>query len=233
MSHRILLIDESVMLRRITANLLRSQAGRHEVVAAVRSAEGFARACVGDIDLVLLDYQLAGLAHAELCSRLWEEPRTCRIPTVLLVGHGVQPPALASLPPNVIETLTKPIAPEQLAGLVNTIVGFKRANLSLEDIRVSLHPGGVQEAASDLAAPQATSPPQRSSKTEKPISGVPSPAFAGRRASLGVPERRQGAVARRHQGVFPVRTRAADFRPPVQRRAPPLDGWSGTVRSRL
>ena len=170
MSHKILLIDESVMLRRITSNFLCSQPGRYEVVAVARGTEGFARACAGDINLILLDYQIAGFTNAELCRRLLAEPRTCKIPTVLLVGHGVQPPTLGLLPSNIIETLTKPIAPEQLIGLVNAIFGFTRVNFSLEGIRDSLHPAVNDRILDEPSAPTAGSARQRLLKKDESAS---------------------------------------------------------------
>ena len=141
MNHKILLIDESAMLRRVAANILHAQPQGYDVFAATRAAEGFARACAGDVELILLDYQIAGFVDAELCRRLRAEPRTARIPSVLMVGQGIKPPPLASLPVNVVETLTKPIAPEQLSGVVNAIFDCVRTNLSLEEIRSSLHSG--------------------------------------------------------------------------------------------
>ena len=140
MSHKILLIDDSAMLRRVAANILHAQPGGYQVLAATRAAEGFARACAGDVDLILLGHHLAGYASAELCQLLLTEARTAQVPTILLVSQGMPAPALDTLPINVIDTLTKPIAPEQLSGLVNAVFSFARAHLSLREIRTSLHP---------------------------------------------------------------------------------------------
>ena len=140
MSHKILLIDESAMLRRITANLLHNQAKGYEVFTATRAVEGFARACTGGVGLILLDYQIAGLADAGLCRRLCAEARTSHIPIILFVGQGIQPPDPTILTANVVEILSKPFAPEQITGLVNAIFDFKQKNIPLKEIRSSLHP---------------------------------------------------------------------------------------------
>ncbi len=140
MGRRILLIDDSAMLRRIAANILHAQPGRYEVTVATRATEGFALACVGGVDLILLDYLIAGLADTQLCRRLLADARTARIPTILMVGQGVKPPSLASLPLNVVDTLAKPFAPEQLSGVVNGILGSARTHLTLRELRSSLHP---------------------------------------------------------------------------------------------
>ena len=155
MNHKVLLIDESAMLRRITANILRAQPERYDVVAATRAVEGFARACAGDVDLILLDYQIAGFADAELCQRFWTDPRTSRLPTILMIGQGLPQPSLASLPPNVVEVLNKPVAPEQLSGVVNAVFGFTRVNLSLKEMRAKLHPNPTgREVLNEHRAPR-------------------------------------------------------------------------------
>ena len=180
MSHRILLIDESAMLRRITANILHSQSGRYEVITATRAAEGFARACTGEVGLILLDFQVAGLADAELCRLLRAETRTSHIPLVLLVGQGVQPPALTPLPTNVVEVLSKPFTPEQITGLVNTVFDFVRKNLGLEEIRSNLHP---PSSHGRRRGEPSFSSPSHGLAEEKPSRKVPDSTF-----SRGVPD---------------------------------------------
>lgn len=145
MARKILIIDDSAMLRRIAANILGAQPSRYEVFAATRATEGFARACAGDVDLVLTDYRLAGLPEASFCQRMMAESRTAGIPVVLLLGRDVQPPSLESLPANIVEVLRKPFAPEQLTGLVNTVFDLLKSGLGLPDLRVKLHPASTED----------------------------------------------------------------------------------------
>lgn len=168
MGRKILLIDDSAMLRRIATNILHGQPARYDVVTATRAAEGFALACIGGVDLILLDYLLAGLDDVQLCRRLQADARTARVPTVLLTGQGIRPPALAGLPPNVVDILGKPFAPEQLSGVVNTVMGLSKSNPNLRDLRASLHPNLAAAEPPPADQPPVVDQPVAINGTEPP-----------------------------------------------------------------
>ncbi len=174
MGKRILLIDESAMLRRIAASVLGAQPGRYEVLAATRATEGFVQACNHGVDLILADQRLSSLPGDDLTRRLHAEPRTAHLPVVLLVGRGVPLPSLATLPANVVETLGKPFAPEQLASVVNAIMDLVGNGVDFAGLRARLHPGpkpvvvdppfraAVQETGPAWGAKSASPPPHPS-----------------------------------------------------------------------
>ena len=124
MEPKILLIDDSAILRRIAVNVLSARAICGEVITATRATEGFARACASGVGLVLVDYQIAGTPNVDLCRRLLEEPRTARVPVILLLGPGMSPPAKNSLPANIVDFLVKPFTPEQLVSMVKAVLGM-------------------------------------------------------------------------------------------------------------
>ncbi len=140
MDQKILLIDDSVILRRIATNVLSAQAGCGEVITATRANEGFARACASGVRLILVDYQLAGQPDADLCQRLHREGRTRDIPVVLLLGRGMTPPAPGTLPPNVVDFLVKPFTPEQLVCTVERISRPAEAAAPVRNLRESAPP---------------------------------------------------------------------------------------------
>ena len=135
MDQKILLIDDSAILRRIATNVLAARAGCGEVITATRATEGFARACASGIGLILVDYQLAGQPDAVLCRRLLDEPRTSQIPVVLLLGRGMTPPARETLPGNVVDFLVKPFTPEQLVSTVEAVFESVRTNVPVRRLR--------------------------------------------------------------------------------------------------
>lgn len=135
MEQKILLIDDSAILRRIATNVLSTRAGCCEVVTATRATEGFAMACAAGVGLILVDYQLAGQPNAELCRRLHEEPRTSRVPVVLLLGRGMSPPSDESLPANVVDFLVKPFTPEQLVSTVKTAFETAKGDAPVRRLR--------------------------------------------------------------------------------------------------
>ncbi len=135
MDLKILLIDDSVILRRIATNVLSARAGCGEVVTATRATEGFARACASGVRLVLVDYQIAGQPDAELCRRLFDEPRTSGIPVILLLGRGMTPPSPGLLPPNVVSFLVKPFTPEQLVSTVEAVFESAKSDAPIRKLR--------------------------------------------------------------------------------------------------
>ena len=189
MGKRILLIDESAMLRRIAASVLGAQPGRYEVLAATRAMEGFVQACNNGVDLVLVDQRLSNLPGDDLTRRLHAEPRTAHLPVVLLVGRGVPLPPLASLPINVVETMAKPFAPEQLASVVNAIIDLTRNGVDFAALRARLHPE---------PKPVVADPPFRAAVQEAP------PAW-GAKPVLPAPHPSAAFAFRRDAGLVSVR----------------------------
>ncbi len=135
MEQKILLIDDSAILRRIATNVLTARAGCGGVVTATRATEGFARACGSDVGLILVDYQLAGYPQGDLCRRLLDEPRTSRVPVVMLLGRGMAPPASGTLPGNIVDFLVKPFTPDQLVSTVKAVFDAAKSRAPVRRVR--------------------------------------------------------------------------------------------------
>ena len=202
MGKRILLIDESAMLRRIAASVLGAPPSRHEVLAATRATEGFARACSSGVDLILADQRLSNLPGDDLSRRLLAEPRTARVPVVLLIGRGIALPPLETLPVNVIEVLGKPFAPEQLVALVNTILECKRTGATLPELRARLHPK-PQDLPADPPFRAAVQEPVPAWGARPHLPGVHSP--VAKPAQAPAEEVRNNLLFRRDAGVASLR----------------------------
>lgn len=209
MGRLILLIDDSAMLRRIAANVLRAQPARYEVIAATRASEGFARACGGEAAMILVDDRIAGAADADFCRRLLDEPRTSGVPVVLLTSRNGDAPELDTLPMNVVEILSKPFAPEQLAGVVNAIAGLARRGVGVAEMRQALHSlayGGALAPYADHPLP-----PEQPAKIEDPAPPV-----------------KRTCQASGDPGAAPARSSEPSIRAALQ--AAVADGQTGLVR---
>lgn len=200
MDYKILLIDDSAILRRIATNVLAAQAGCGEVVTATRATEGFARACASGAGLILVDYQIAGYPKADLCQRLLDEPRTSRVPVVLLLGPGMTPPPRETLPANVVDYLVKPFTPEQLIGTVRNLFG--RAGTEPPVRRIA-----------ETAAPRAQRTEAAADHHE--VALAMSSALVARRETQRFPKTRRVAPTRPvgPAHAAPVHTQAAGHRP--------------------
>lgn len=86
---KILLVEDDPHFRGMLSCLL---SGRdREVLQAASGQEGLARALAAKPDLIVMDWALGpGLQGIEVCSRLKKNPRTRRIPIVVLTGARVR-----------------------------------------------------------------------------------------------------------------------------------------------
>lgn len=82
---RILLADDSPVLRKAVARLLLSQG--HEVEEAADGAEAISLVLTRPPDAVLLDLHMPRVTGWVVCRLLKEDPALCRIPVLILTSH--------------------------------------------------------------------------------------------------------------------------------------------------
>jgi DNA-binding response OmpR family regulator len=127
-------------------------------------------------DLVLLDYSLPDINGDEVCRRLLANPRTARIPVVMMSGHIPEMTAAAEMFPNIVATIAKPFMSDALAGLVRQTlqtglrpqtpsrppqVAPARPVAAKEDLRPKAPQPPPVAAARPVAAPKTPPPPPR------------------------------------------------------------------------
>ena len=110
--HRILVIDDSVMLLSFVKEILEEQG--YEVVTAETGEEGLRLCGAESPDLVLLDFVLPDMKGDEVCRRLMSDPATAKVPVVYVSGFGSELQAGRAELPNIIGSLSKPFTSEAL-----------------------------------------------------------------------------------------------------------------------
>jgi DNA-binding response OmpR family regulator len=110
--HRILVIDDSVMLLSFVKEILEEQG--YEVVTAETGEEGLRLCGAESPDLVLLDFVLPDMKGDEVCRRLMSDPATAKVPVVYVSGFGSELQASRAELPNIIGSLSKPFTSEAL-----------------------------------------------------------------------------------------------------------------------
>src|SRR5689334_21799150 len=114
MSTKILVIDDSPMLRQFIARSLRQHAEDYEVVAAHDGDHGLALMDLNTPDLIILDFMLPGRKGDEICQTLSKSPSTSHIPVVLMSGSPRDLERTAASCSNVVKSIAKPFTPELL-----------------------------------------------------------------------------------------------------------------------
>ncbi|MGB8341709.1 MAG: response regulator [Chthoniobacterales bacterium] len=110
--HRILVIDDSVMLLSFVKEILEEQG--YEVVTAETGEEGLCLCGAESPDLVLLDFVLPDMKGDEVCRRLMSDPATANVPVVYVSGFGSELQASRADLPNIIGSLSKPFTSDAL-----------------------------------------------------------------------------------------------------------------------
>ncbi len=120
---RILIVEDSINLS--NAIKLYLEKSGYEVVQATDGAEGFVRACKGDIDLIVLDIMLPSLNGWDI---LEDRNRFQEIPIIVLSAKGEVSDRLKGYDLGADDYLPKPFSIKELVGKIRAIL--RRAKLS-------------------------------------------------------------------------------------------------------
>ena len=117
---RILIIDEDALLRANLRRLLVLEG--HVVVEAPGGLAGVALARADPPDLVLCDLVMPDLDGLAVMRLLRADPRTCRVPIIVVTG-SVLPPAGVARPPIAADGyVTKPFEIAELLAVVSGVL---------------------------------------------------------------------------------------------------------------
>ena len=134
-----LLIDDDARLGKLVAEYLqrnditvtvagdgeRGLALLGEGPGASRSPKGEASGKTG-FDVVLLDLMLPGIDGLEVCKRIRKEPRTSRVPVIMLTAKGDDVDRIVGLEIGADDYLPKPFNPRELLARIRALL--RRAN---------------------------------------------------------------------------------------------------------
>jgi two-component system phosphate regulon response regulator PhoB len=92
-------------------------------VRAAESGEAALRLASAEMfDLVLLDLMLPGMDGLEVCRRLKADPRTARLPIVMVTAKGEDADIVAGLSLGADDYVTKPFSPKVLVARVRAVL---------------------------------------------------------------------------------------------------------------
>ncbi len=141
---RILVVDdEEDILELVRYNL--SKEG-YEVVCTTSGEQALAEARSSVPDLIVLDLMLPGVDGLDVCRLLKSDPRTARIPVVMLTAKTEESDVVAGLELGADDYITKPFSPRVVSARVKAVLRRKRAEpveegdtLRVRDLVI--HPG--------------------------------------------------------------------------------------------
>lgn len=109
---KILIADDDLILTEMLR--FRLEGARHSVVVAGDGRDALDQVRRVSPDLVVLDSMMPIIPGPEVLARLKADPRTSRIPVVMLTARNGEGDVVAALKAGASEYLTKPFIPQEL-----------------------------------------------------------------------------------------------------------------------
>jgi DNA-binding response OmpR family regulator len=133
MLERILLVEDDATFAKWVATLLQSE--RYRIRVAQDADDALLRATTEQPDLILIDVILDGTNGLALCQRLKADPRTARIPIILMSGQRLdEDDQLAGLCQGADDYLLKPVSGKMLLGKIRTVLRRYDVDRELTDV---------------------------------------------------------------------------------------------------
>jgi two-component system, OmpR family, alkaline phosphatase synthesis response regulator PhoP len=140
--------DEQDLVELVRYNL---EKDGFSVKSALDGETGLSLAVAEHPDLIVLDGMLPGIDGLEVCRRLRSEPRTARIPVIMLSARGAEPDRIVGLELGADDYVTKPFSPRELSARVKARLRrvstapevIRRGELTVDPIRREVTCGGT------------------------------------------------------------------------------------------
>lgn len=125
MKHRILVIDDDAVIRRLLVRLLGGNG--YEVLTAVDGEGGLAALeGAGAIDVIICDLCLPGISGIEVVRRVRSDRRWDAVPVLMLTGEGADETRGAALAGGADHYLTKPFSSYEMEDALRQLLASER-----------------------------------------------------------------------------------------------------------
>jgi two-component system, OmpR family, alkaline phosphatase synthesis response regulator PhoP len=111
--------DEKDLLELVRYNLEKEQ---FDAISATDGQTGLDIATRHRPDLIVLDLMMPGMDGLEVCRRLRNEPKTSRIPVIMLTARATEADRIVGLEMGSDDYLTKPFSPRELVARVKAVL---------------------------------------------------------------------------------------------------------------
>lgn len=118
---KILVVDDSLTVRKFIERTLSQNPAGYQITMGNDGAQGLNLATTIAPDLILLDFVLPDMRGDAVCKELLENPKTARIPVILMSSNSDDIRKIRSQYPNAVNAVTKPFTPELLTATVTYV----------------------------------------------------------------------------------------------------------------
>ncbi|HYA26573.1 MAG TPA: response regulator [Thermodesulfovibrionales bacterium] len=139
---RILVVDDEPDIVELVSYNLKKEG--FDVLSASDGEEALNKIRTDNYDLIILDLMLPGIQGTEICRILRNDPRTQRLPVIMLTAKGEEIDRILGLEIGADDYLTKPFSPRELAARIRAVLrrGGEQAprekSIRLKDLIINL-----------------------------------------------------------------------------------------------
>ena len=112
--------DEKDLVELLRYNLVEKEG--YDVISANDGQSGLEIAQRHKVDLIVLDLMMPGMDGLEVCRRLRSDPRTNRVPLIMLTAKATEADRIVGLEMGADDYITKPFSPRELVARVKAIL---------------------------------------------------------------------------------------------------------------
>ena len=133
MTKKILVVEDDPAALRLVQRILEYEG--YEVIPAKNGLEGLRKAQTNDLDLIISDVMMPGSDGFELCQRLRAEPRTSRLPIIMLSAKSREVDKATGLKAGADDYLTKPVKHSEIVSRVEALLAEKAGHVIAQRTR--------------------------------------------------------------------------------------------------
>jgi DNA-binding response OmpR family regulator len=127
--------DEKDLVELLRYNLVEKEG--YDVISANDGQSGLEIAQRHKVDLIVLDLMMPGMDGLDVCRRLRADPRTNRVPLIMLTAKATEADRIVGLEMGADDYITKPFSPRELVARVKAIL--RRTTTQAEPQQVIRH----------------------------------------------------------------------------------------------
>lgn len=126
-SMKFLVVDDSITIRRIITNTLKT-IGYPDVVEAVNGKDAIEKLSAGGVDFIITDWNMPEMNGLDFTKEVRSAPATAELPILMITTRGTESDVIEALQAKVNSYIVKPFTPQELKDKIDDIVKVTSAS---------------------------------------------------------------------------------------------------------
>ncbi len=126
-SMKILIVDDSITIRRIITNALKT-IGFPETIEAVDGKDALDKLTGGNVDFIITDWNMPQMNGLDFIKEVRANPIYSSLPILMITTHGSEQDVIEALKAKVNSYIVKPFTPQELKEKIEGILKTVQVN---------------------------------------------------------------------------------------------------------